>query len=103
MELGYMDSDEPTQHFGPLTQSALKNFQRHNGLSDDGICGQGTYDMLMNAEAKVYVMQLGDTGPDVEGCSSASTSLDTSTTSRTFRARLAKDRDRREGISEETI
>jgi len=23
MELGYMDSDEPTQHFGPLTQSAL--------------------------------------------------------------------------------
>ena len=67
MELGYMDSDEPTQHFGPLTQSALKNFQRHNGLDDDGICGQGTYDMLMNAEAKVYVMQLGDTGPDVEG------------------------------------
>ena len=40
MELGYMDSDEPTEHFGPLTQSALKNFQRHNGLGDDGICGQ---------------------------------------------------------------
>ena len=67
MELGYMDSDEPTEHFGPLTQSALKNFQRHNGLGDDGICGQETYDMLMNPEAKVYVMQLGDTGPDVEG------------------------------------
>jgi peptidoglycan hydrolase-like protein with peptidoglycan-binding domain len=67
MELGYMDSDEPTEHFGPLTQSALKSFQRHNGLGDDGICGQATYDMLMNAEAKVYVMQLGDTGPDVEG------------------------------------
>ncbi len=67
MELGYMDSDEPTDHFGPLTQSALKNFQRHNGLGDDGICGQETYDMLMNPEAKVYVMQLGDTGPDVEG------------------------------------
>jgi peptidoglycan hydrolase-like protein with peptidoglycan-binding domain len=67
MELGYMDSDEPTQHFGPLTQSALKSFQRHNGLGEDGICGQSTYDMLMNAEAKVYVMQLGDSGPDVEG------------------------------------
>lgn len=67
MDLGYMDSDEPTQHFGPLTQSALMAFQRHNGLDDDGICGQSTYDMLMNADAKVYVMQLGDTGPDVEG------------------------------------
>ncbi len=67
MELGYMDSDEPTQHFGPLTQSALKSFQRHNGLGEDGICGQTTFDMLMNPEAKVYVMQLGDSGPDVEG------------------------------------
>jgi len=67
MDLGYMDSDEPTEHFGPLTQSALMNFQRHNGLGDDGICGQATFDMLMNPESKVYVMQLGDTGPDVEG------------------------------------
>ena len=67
MELGYMDSDEPTQHFGPLTQSALKAFQRHNGLADDGICGQTTYDILLNQDAKVYVMQLGDSGPDVEG------------------------------------
>ena len=67
MELGYMDSDEPTQHFGPLTQSALKAFQRHNGLGDDGICGQETYNMLMSETAKVYVMQMGDSGPDVEG------------------------------------
>jgi peptidoglycan hydrolase-like protein with peptidoglycan-binding domain len=67
MELGYMDSDEPTQHFGPLTQSALKAFQRHNGLDDDGICGQTTFDILQKEDAKVYVMQLGDSGPDVEG------------------------------------
>lgn len=67
MELGYMDSDEPTQHFGPLTKSALKAFQRHNGLSDDGICGQTTFDLLQKEDAKVYVMQLGDSGPDVEG------------------------------------
>ncbi len=67
MELGYMDSDEPTQHFGPLTQSALKAFQRHNGLDDDGICGQTTFDILQQEDAKVYVMQLGDSGPDVEG------------------------------------
>ena len=67
MELGYMDSDEPTQHFGPLTHSALKAFQRHNGLGDDGILGQATFAALMSEEAKVYVMQLGDSGPDVEG------------------------------------
>ena len=67
MDLGYMDSDEPTAHFGPLTQSALKSFQRHNGLGEDGICGQSTYDALMKEDAKIYVMQLGDTGPDVEG------------------------------------
>lgn len=67
MELGYMDSDEPTQHFGPLTQSALKAFQRHNGLGEDGIVGQETYNLLMSDTAKVYVMQLGDSGPDVEG------------------------------------
>lgn len=67
MELGYMDSDEPTQHFGSLTQSALKTFQRHNGLDDDGICGQATYNLLMSGDAKIYVMQLGDAGPDVEG------------------------------------
>ena len=67
MELGYMDSDEPTMHFGPLTQSALKSFQRHNGLGDDGICGRSTYDALMQEDAKHYVMQLGDSGPDVEG------------------------------------
>ncbi|MEA4914913.1 MAG: peptidoglycan-binding protein [Christensenella sp.] len=67
MDLGYMDSDEPTQHFGPLTQSALKSFQRHNGLGDDGICGASTYAALMSEDAKIYVMQLGDTGPDVEG------------------------------------
>ena len=41
--------------------------EKPNGLGEDGICGQATYDMLMNEDAKVYVMQLGDSGPDVEG------------------------------------
>lgn len=67
MELGYMDSDEPTEHFGPLTKSALAAFQRHNGLDDDGICGQASYEALMNGDAKAYVMQRGDSGEDVEG------------------------------------
>ena len=40
MDLGYMDSDEPTEHFGPLTESAIKSFQRHNGLTADGVIGE---------------------------------------------------------------
>ena len=46
MELGYMDSDEPTEHFGSITQHALERFQAHNELPDDGICGEATYALL---------------------------------------------------------
>lgn len=66
MELGYMDSDEPTEHFGPLTESAIEAFQRHNGLTSDGKIGSQTYAMLMSGEAKAYVMQVGDEGEDVK-------------------------------------
>ncbi len=52
MELGYMDSDEPTSYFGSLTKHALKTFQRHNGLGDDGVCGEETYALLMSGDAK---------------------------------------------------
>ncbi|MDO4572611.1 MAG: peptidoglycan-binding protein, partial [Clostridia bacterium] len=67
MELGYMDADEPTEHFGSLTASALSIFQRHNELDDDGICGEATYNLLMSDDAKIYVMQRGDSGDDVSG------------------------------------
>ena len=66
MELGYMDSDEPTEYFGSITERAVKTFQAHNGLSSDGICGSDTYDLLFSDNAKKYVMQLGDSGDDVE-------------------------------------
>ena len=38
MELGYMDSDEPTEHFGSITEAALIRFQKHNDLK----AGTGT-------------------------------------------------------------
>ena len=31
-----MDSDEPTEHFGSITEGALTRFQKHNGLNADG-------------------------------------------------------------------
>ncbi|HHW02085.1 MAG TPA: peptidoglycan-binding protein [Thermoanaerobacterales bacterium] len=32
--------------FGPLTEKAVKQFQKDNGLKVDGIVGPQTYDML---------------------------------------------------------
>ncbi|MDO4492987.1 MAG: peptidoglycan-binding protein [Clostridia bacterium] len=66
MELGYMDSDEPTTHFGPLTKDAVESFQRHNGLEENGVLDYATYSLLMSKDAKIFVMQLGDEGDAVE-------------------------------------
>ena len=65
MELGYMDSDEPTDYFGNQTHDALVTFQRHNDLLPDGVLGETTYARLISSEAKEYVMQEGDEGDDV--------------------------------------
>ena len=66
MELGYMDSDEPTEYFGNHTLDALVTFQRHNDLLPDGILGEATYARLFDGTAKEYVMQEGDEGDDVK-------------------------------------
>lgn len=66
MELGYMDSDEPTEYFGNQTLDALVTFQKHNDLLPDGILGDTTYSRLMDGTAKEYVMQEGDEGDDVK-------------------------------------
>ena len=66
MELGYMDSDEPTEYFGNQTLDALMSFQRHNDLVPDGILGETTYACLFDGTAKEYVMQEGDEGDDVK-------------------------------------
>ncbi len=65
MELGYMDSDEPTEYFGNHTLDALITFQRHNDLQADGILGEATCAALFDGTAKEYVMQEGDEGDDV--------------------------------------
>lgn len=38
--------------YGPATESAVKAFQRKNGLDDDGICGP-----LTQAKMEPYIMQ----------------------------------------------
>lgn len=66
MELGYMDSDEPTEHFGSITEEALTTFQKHNGLTADGVLREATYEVLFSDNAKEYVMQSGDESEHVE-------------------------------------
>ena len=67
MELGYMDSDEPTEHFGSITEAALIRFQKHNDIQGTGELGEGTWLLLMNEGVEACVMQDGDEGDDVEG------------------------------------
>lgn len=65
MELGFMDSDEPTPYFGTQTERAVKIFQRQHSLTQDGIVGSSTYDAIMSPEAKYYAAQKGDEGDDI--------------------------------------
>lgn len=66
MELGFMDHDEPTEYFGTQTERAVKIFQRQNGLAQDGIVGNSTYEAIMSPDAKYYAAQKGDQGDDIE-------------------------------------
>ncbi|MGI6665088.1 MAG: peptidoglycan-binding protein [Christensenellaceae bacterium] len=50
VELGYMSS--ATGYFGSGTEDALKDFQKRNGLSEDGRFGVSTNNVLFSADAK---------------------------------------------------
>lgn len=66
MELGYMEDDEPTDLYGPLTKSAVATFQQKNDLVVDGYAGDETYAVLMSDDAKTYMVSEGDKGTDIE-------------------------------------
>lgn len=38
---------EPDSDFGPLTEEAVKAFQRGRGLTDDGVVGRLTWEALL--------------------------------------------------------
>ncbi len=76
MDLGYMDNDEPTQKFGSQTKEAVELFQRSHELTIDGCIGQATYDLLMSAEAKKYMVGIGVKGTDVTELQSRLVELD---------------------------
>lgn len=66
MQLGFMESDEPTTYYGPVTMAAVKVFQRQAGLSADGIVGPETLASIMDENAKSYSAKLNDSGDDIK-------------------------------------
>ena len=66
MDLGFMDSAEPTQYYGSITTEAVKQFQRQNELKQDGIMGEQTIAMLINDDAKRYTAKMGMEGSDIK-------------------------------------
>ena len=65
MALAYLDSDQPTNFFGPHTHDSIRTFQTHNGLPESGEVDAAMYDLLMGPGAIAFVMQNGDEGDDV--------------------------------------
>lgn len=65
MELGYMDHDETTSLYGPMTANAIECFQRKHGIEKTGILTQEVYELLMSENAQPYSVALGDDGEDV--------------------------------------
>ncbi|MBQ9941936.1 MAG: peptidoglycan-binding protein, partial [Christensenellaceae bacterium] len=66
MDLGYMDNDEPTELFGPATETAVELFQRRHELEMDGKLDQEEWDLLFSKDAKKYSVTTGTAGQDVK-------------------------------------
>ena len=49
--LGYLQA-EPDGNFGSMTETAVKDFQKKNGLQADGVAGSQTLTLMFSNEAK---------------------------------------------------
>lgn len=66
MDLNYLDLDESTQFYGTATEYAIELFQRQHDLTQDGVAGPQTLDLLYSSEAKKYTLLEGTRGNDVD-------------------------------------
>ncbi len=65
MNLGYMDSDEPTTKFGPALEDAVKRIQRTHYLEETGKVDEKLMALLESGSAMPYVIERGNKGNDV--------------------------------------
>jgi len=70
MELGYLDSDEPSTVYNSATTVAVSLFQRTIDETMDGIATSELQEYLFSNDAKPYEIKLGDSGTDVESMQS---------------------------------
>ena len=75
MDLNYLDLDESTQLYGPSTEYGVELFQRQNALTQDGISGPSTLDLLYSDAAIQYTLLEGMSGSDVDSLQSQLTAL----------------------------
>jgi peptidoglycan hydrolase-like protein with peptidoglycan-binding domain len=70
MELGYLDSDEPSTLYNAATTVAVSLFQRTLNCEMDGIATSELQESLFSEDATPYEIKLGDSGADVESMQS---------------------------------
>jgi len=64
-DLDYYDYSGITGYYGPVTEAAVKRFQRTNGLSESGIWDKTCSELLNSASVKPYIMNPGDKNDDI--------------------------------------
>ncbi|MBQ9120509.1 MAG: peptidoglycan-binding protein [Lachnospiraceae bacterium] len=68
-EMGYLAKEEyVTGYFGDVTESAVKELQKNNGLDADGKVGSMTMEMLYSENAKANLLAYGDESEVVLAC-----------------------------------
>lgn len=66
MSLGYLDIDEATDYYGPATAYAVSMFQRQHNLTQDGVAGPQTLEIIYTEAARPYTLLEGTSGNDVD-------------------------------------
>ena len=65
MDLEYMEQGEPTEHFGPATESAVIRFQIKNELEPTGQIDNAQWALLNSSDAKKFSLVIGMEGEDI--------------------------------------
>ena len=65
-EIGYLDSDEFTEHFGPSTTQSVIRYQILNGFEADGKVNNVVWDHIFGETHAEYILQIGMEGSDIE-------------------------------------
>ncbi len=75
MELGYLESDEPSTAYNQAVETAVSMFQRTQNVSQTGVADAALQETLFSDEASDYQVELGDTGTDIRSMQSMLKSL----------------------------